>query len=54
MKQANPNLTPTEIMDILSNTAKKIGGKTQKDNAYGNGLVDTVAAVEAAIAARGN
>lgn len=52
VKQANPKLTPVEIMDLLNKTAKKIGGKTAKDNAYGYGLVDAVAAVEAAIATR--
>lgn len=52
MKQANPKLAPSEIVEILNRTTQKIEGITGKDNAYGYGLVDAKAAVEAALSLR--
>ena len=49
MLEANPNLSPMEIRDILEATAIDLGDAGY-DNVYGAGRIDVVAAVEAAMA----
>ncbi|MBQ8957884.1 MAG: S8 family peptidase [Bacteroidales bacterium] len=47
MLQANPELTPAEIDDILETTAVHLS--PTKDNLYGSGRIDALAAVEMAL-----
>ncbi|MBO7617494.1 MAG: S8 family serine peptidase [Bacteroidales bacterium] len=49
MLQANPNLTPEKIDEILETTATHLG-EPGKNNQYGSGLVNAKAAVTAALA----
>jgi hypothetical protein len=49
MRQANPNLTADEIKQILMQSALDLG-MTGEDNDYGWGMVNALAAVQAAIA----
>ena len=49
MLEANPNLTPAKVDEILETTAVACGGQTLKDNTYGAGRVDAAAAVLAAL-----
>ena len=48
MLEANPNLTPRKIDEILETTAVKLNGQTKKNNEYGAGRVDALAAVSLA------
>lgn len=47
MRQANPNLTPLQIKNIIKNTAID-WGKPGKDNEYGNGRLDGYEAIKQA------
>ena len=49
MLEANPNLTPAKIDEILETTAVPCEHQTKKNNEYGAGRVDAFAAVSAAI-----
>ena len=49
MLEANPNLTPAQIDEILETTAIPCDGQTFKNNEYGAGRVDAYKAVTAAI-----
>lgn len=49
MLEANPNLTPAKIDEILETTAVPCENQTKKNNEYGSGRVDAFAAVSAAI-----
>ncbi len=44
MREANPNLTPEEMMQIIYDTAYDLGSNG-KDNTYGYGMIDAYAAV---------
>ena len=50
MLEANPNLTPAIIDEILETTAEPCEGQTMKNNEYGSGRVDAYRAVAAALA----
>ncbi len=47
LKQAHPEMTQADFMEILKNSAKDLGDAGY-DNAYGYGLLDAPAAIEAA------
>ena len=49
MLEANPNLTPEKIDEILETTAVPCENQTKKNNEYGAGRVDAFAAVSAAM-----
>jgi hypothetical protein len=49
MLEANPNLTPDEVKQIIYDTAEDLGS-AGKDNSYGYGLIDAVDAVNEALA----
>lgn len=49
MLEANPNLTPAKIDEILETTAVPCENQTKKNNYYGAGRVDAFAAVSASI-----
>ncbi len=49
MLEANPNLTPSQIDEILESTAVPCDGQTSKNNYYGAGRVDAYEAVTAAL-----
>ena len=48
MREANPELTPPQMMQILYDTAHDLGDPG-KDNSYGYGMVDAYEAVQAAL-----
>ncbi len=48
MLEANPDLTPAEVFQILIDTAEHRGLGSGKNNLYGHGVVDTFAAVKEA------
>lgn len=48
MLQANPDLAPAEVFQILIDTAEHRGLGSGKNNLYGHGVVDTFAAVKEA------
>ncbi len=45
MLQANPTLTPVEIDSIIETTAVACGGQTSKNNTFGSGRIDALAAI---------
>ncbi len=45
MLQVNPTLTPLEIDSIIETTAVACGGQTSKNNTFGAGRIDALAAV---------
>ena len=45
MLSANPTLTPVEIDSIIETTAVPCGGQTSKNNTYGAGRIDALAAI---------
>lgn len=45
MLQVNPMLTPMEIDSIIETTAVRCGGQTKKNNTFGAGRIDALAAV---------
>lgn len=49
MLEADPTLTPVEIDSILETTAVQCGSYTKKNNYYGAGRVDALAAVKAVV-----
>ncbi len=51
MRQANPNLTPDQVKQILIETAIDLGSGGE-DNQYGHGIVDAYEAVQLALAYR--
>jgi serine protease len=49
MRSVNPKLSAVDIRRILSRTALPLGGTTGRNNDYGYGLIDALAAVQAAM-----
>jgi subtilisin family serine protease len=45
MLEANPSLSPLEIDSIIETTAVACGGQTSKNNYYGSGRIDALAAI---------
>jgi subtilisin family serine protease len=50
VRAANPSLGATDVRAAIRDTALRLGGTTGRNNNYGYGLVDALAAVKAALA----
>jgi subtilisin family serine protease len=52
VRAANPNLAALDVRLAIRDTALRLGGTTGRNNNYGYGLVDALAAVKSALAQR--
>jgi serine protease len=53
VRAANPSLSAMDVRAAIRDTALRLGGTTGRNNNYGYGLVDALAAVKAALAQQG-